>query len=216
MTCCLTNYAQVEFVDETVGTNVPKPFIPAIEKGFRMMIEKGLLSGHKMAGIRFIIKDGAHHMVDSNEISFILAAQGAVKEVSLLSFESTVKISNLSKSLNQVYENGYWQILEPVMSVEVTAPEEYQGTVIGQLNKRHGIITGTEGNEGWFTVCAEVPLNDMFGYSTELRSATQGKGEFSMEYSRYSPALPEVQQQVIAKYQESTGTNTDSKKKKKN
>lgn len=102
------------------------------------------------------------------------------------------------------------------MSVEVTAPEEYQGTVIGQLNKRHGIITGTEGNEGWFTVCAEVPLNDMFGYSTELRSATQGKGEFSMEYSRYSPALPEVQQQVIAKYQEATGTNTDSKKKKKN
>lgn len=102
------------------------------------------------------------------------------------------------------------------MSVEINAPEEFQGTVIGQLNKRHGIITGTEGNEGWFTVYAEVPLNDMFGYSTELRSSTQGKGEFSMEYSRYAPALPEVQQQVIAKYQESMGTNTDNKKKKKN
>ena len=103
------------------------------------------------------------------------------------------------------------------MSVEITAPEEYQGTVIGQLNKRHGIITGTDGGmEGWFTVYAEVPLNDMFGYSTELRSSTQGKGEFSMEYSRYSPALPDVQQQVIAKYHESMGISTDGKKKKKN
>lgn len=71
----------MEFVDETVGTNVPKPFIPAIEKGFRMMVDKGLLAGQKIAGVRFIIKDGAHHIVDSNEISFILAAQGAVKEV---------------------------------------------------------------------------------------------------------------------------------------
>lgn len=71
----------MEFVDETVGTNVPKSFIPAIEKGFRMMVDKGLLSGHKIAGVRFIVRDGAHHIVDSNEISFILAAQGAVKEV---------------------------------------------------------------------------------------------------------------------------------------
>lgn len=114
----------------------------------------------------------------------------------------------------QVYENGHWHILEPVMSVEINAPDEYQGTIIGQLNKRHGIITGTEGNDGWFTVYAEVPLNDMFGYSTELRSATQGKGEYSMEYSRYSPALPDVQQQVIQKYQESLGIVPDKKKKK--
>ena len=73
----------MEFVDETVGTNVPKQFIPAVEKGFRMMVDKGLLSGHKIAGVRFIIRDGAHHIVDSNEISFILAAQGAVKEVGI-------------------------------------------------------------------------------------------------------------------------------------
>lgn len=100
------------------------------------------------------------------------------------------------------------------MSVEITAPEEYQGVIIGQLNKRHGIITGTEGNEGWFTVYAEVPLNDMFGYATELRSATQGKGEYSMEYSRYAPALQDVQNEVIRKHQESMGILPDKKKKK--
>ena len=111
---------------------------------------------------------------------------------------------------------GSWQILEPIMSVEINAPEEYQGTVIGQVNKRHGIITGSEVNEGWFTVYAEVPLNDMFGYSTELRSSTQGKGEYSMEYCRYSPALPEVQAQIIQKFQESLPGASSDKKKKKN
>ena len=111
---------------------------------------------------------------------------------------------------------GNWHILEPVMSVEVNAPEEYQGTVIAQISKRHGIITGTDGNDGWFTLYAEVPLNDMFGYSTELRSSTQGKGEYSMEYSRYAPALPEVQSQIIQRHQESMGIATSDKKKKKN
>jgi elongation factor G len=105
------------------------------------------------------------------------------------------------------------------MSVEVNVPDEYQGTILGQINKRHGVIVSTEGNEGWFTLNAEVPLNDMFGYSTELRSSTQGKGEYSMEYSRYTPALPDVQNQVIQRYQESLGMATSAaadKKKKKN
>jgi elongation factor G len=185
----------IEFVDETMGTNVPKQFVPGVEKGFRMMAEKGLLSGHKLSGVRFRLQDGAHHIVDSSELAFMLAAQGAVKEV---------------------FENGGWQILEPVMSVEVTAPEEFQGAVIGQLNRRHGIITGTDGAEGWFTVYAEVPLNDMFGYAGELRSSTQGKGEFSMEYSRYSPCLPDIQDQVIQAYQQSQGIVPAEKKKKKN
>ncbi|GBP98381.1 Elongation factor G, mitochondrial [Eumeta japonica] len=114
------------------------------------------------------------------------------------------------------YQNGNWQILEPIMLVEVTAPEEFQGAVIGQLNKRHGIITGTDGAEGWFTVYAEVPLNDMFGYAGELRSSTQGKGEYSMEYSRYSPCLPAVQEQIVRQYQESQGLLQGEKKKKKN
>lgn len=138
----------LEFADETMGTNVPKQFIPGIEKGFRFMGEKGLLSGHRLSGIKFRLQDGAHHIVDSSELAFNLAAQGAVK---------------------QVFENGGWKILEPIMVVEVTAPEEFQGAVMGHLNRRHGIITGTDGAEGWFTMYAEVPLNDMFGYAGELR-----------------------------------------------
>lgn len=138
----------IEFRDETVGTNVPKQFVPGVERGFRLMTEKGMLSGHKMSGVLFRLKDGNHHIVDSSELAFMLAAQGAVKEC---------------------FENGGWQILEPIMMVEVVAPEEFQGAVIGQLNKRQGIITGTDGTEGWFTVYAEVPLNNMFGYAGELR-----------------------------------------------
>lgn len=138
----------LEFRDETMGTNVPKQFIPGVEKGFREMALKGMLSGHKLSGIRFRLQDGGHHIVDSSELAFMLAAHGAVKEV---------------------FKTGSWQLLEPIMMVEVTAPEEFQGTIMGQLNKRHGIITGTEGSEGWFTLYAEVPLNNMFGYAGELR-----------------------------------------------
>ncbi|XP_030383668.1 elongation factor G, mitochondrial [Scaptodrosophila lebanonensis] len=185
----------LEFADETVGTNVPKQFVPGVEKGFREMAERGMLSGHKLAGIRFRLQDGGHHIVDSSELAFMLAAHGAIKEV---------------------FQEGSWQILEPIMLVEVTAPEEFQGAVMGQLSKRHGIITGTEGTEGWFTVYAEVPLNDMFGYAGELRSSTQGKGEFTMEYSRYSPCLPDVQEQIVRQYQESQGLQQPEKKKKKN
>lgn len=101
------------------------------------------------------------------------------------------------------------------MAVEVTAPDEFQGAIIQQLNKRHGIVTGSEGTEGWCTIYAEVPLNDMFGYAGELRSSTQGKGEFSMEYSRYSPCLPEVQEKLILEYQKSMGLLPDKEKKKK-
>ncbi|KAJ9577852.1 hypothetical protein L9F63_025288, partial [Diploptera punctata] len=185
----------LEFVDETVGTNVPKQFVPGVERGFRIMSEKGLLSGHKLSGIKFRLQDGAHHIVDSSELAFMLAAQGAVREA---------------------FEMGHWQILEPIMAVEVTAPIEFQGAITGQLNRRHGIITGLDGVEDWFTLYAEVPLNDMFGYASELRSATQGKGEFSMEYSRYSPALPDIQDELIRRYQEKEGITQHTTKKRKN
>ncbi|XP_047488000.1 elongation factor G, mitochondrial-like [Penaeus chinensis] len=179
------------FADETMGTNVPKQFIPAIEKGYHAFCEKGMLSGHKISGIKFRLKDGAHHIVDSNEISFILAAQGAMR---------------------QAYEDGMWILLEPVMSVEITAPEEFQGSIISQMNKRNGIITGTDANEGWFTLYTEVPLNDMFGYASELRSATQGKGEFAMEYSRYAPMRSEMMEALIEEYTNPKGAEASKKK----
>lgn len=183
----------LEFVDETVGTNVPRQFVPGVERGFLDTCQKGFLSGHKVSGVKFRLQDGGHHIVDSSELAFFLAAKGAVKEV---------------------FDTGAWQILEPIMFVEAVIPEEFHGTVIGQLNKRGGIITGTEGTEGWTTIYAEVPLNNMFGYAGELRSMTQGKGEFSMEYSRYSPCLPDVQEQLIRKYQEDMGILPDKKKSK--
>lgn len=184
----------LEFSDETRGTNVPKQFVPGVEKGFRQLAEKGLLSGHKLAGVKFRLLDGAHHIVDSSELAFMLAAQGAVK---------------------QVFEDGVWQILEPIMTVEITAPVEFQGVVTGHISKRHGIVTGSDSIEGWFTIYAEVPLNEMFGYASELRSATQGKGEFAMEYSRYSPCASDVQEKLIQEYQESIG-NVPQEKKRKN
>jgi len=185
---------KVQFQDETVGTNIPKQFVPHVEKGFRRACEKGWLTGNKVAGVKFRLVDGASHIVDSNEISFVLAAQAAMR---------------------QTYEDGAWHVLEPIMAVEVTTPTEFQGAVMGQLNKRKGIITGTDDNEGWFVVGAEVPLNNMFGYSSELRSLTQGKGEFSMEYSRYAPAPQETQQELMALHQESLGQGQQQAAKKK-
>ncbi|CAG9768588.1 unnamed protein product [Ceutorhynchus assimilis] len=184
----------LEFVDETVGTNIPKQYIPGIRKGFLAMAEKGLLAGQKLSGLKFRLLDGAHHIVDSSELAFFQAAQGAVRDA---------------------FEHGLWQILEPIMAVEVNAPDEFQGAVMAQLNKRHGIITGVEGIEGWFTLYAEVPLNEMFGYAGELRSSTQGKGEFTMEYSRYIPCLPEVQEKLVMEYQKVTGQVSEKDVKKK-
>jgi elongation factor G len=170
-----------EFVDDITGGSIPREFIPACDKGFQEAVKKGSLIGFPVVGIRCLINDGASHAVDSSEMAFKTAAIMGFREG---------------------YERAKPTILEPIMKVEVQAPEEFQGSVIGQLNQRRGVIMGTENAEGYLTATAEVPLSEMVGYSTDLRSATQGKGEFTMEFAKYAP-VPKPQQEVMMKaYQE--------------
>ncbi|KAJ1544564.1 Elongation factor G, mitochondrial [Cladochytrium tenue] len=169
-----------EFVDETVGMNIPSQFIPAIEDGFEEATQKGSLIGAPITGTRFVLEDGMSHPVDSSEIAFKLAGLYAFREA---------------------YMKAGAQILEPVMSVNVSAPSEFQGNVIALLNKRKGTIADSEVRDDYVEVAAEVPLNDMFGFSTDLRSVTQGKGEFTMEYKDHVPVLPGVQATMVADYQ---------------
>ncbi|KAI8610239.1 P-loop containing nucleoside triphosphate hydrolase protein [Chytriomyces sp. MP71] len=169
----------VEFANETVGMNIPSNFIPAIEKGFNDAVEKGALVGSGVTGVRFVLQDGAAHAVDSSELSFRLAALYAFREAFLKAGP---------------------QILEPIMDVNVTAPVEYQGSAIGLLNKRKGTINDSEVRDEYVEVNAEVPLNEMFGFSTDLRSISQGKGEFSMEYKRHAPVQAFVQTQMMEEY----------------
>ena len=170
-----------EFVDEIVGGSIPREFIPACDKGFQEAVKKGSLIGFQVVGVRAVINDGAFHAVDSSEMAFKTAA--------LMGFR-------------EGYAAAKPTILEPIMKVEVQAPEEFQGSVVGQLNQRRGTILNTENREGYVSAIAEVPLNTMFGYSTDLRSATQGKGEFTMEFSRYMAAPRNEQEALMAAYRE--------------
>ncbi len=172
---------QFEFVDDIVGGAIPREFIPACEKGFVEAIKNGSLIGFPVVGVRVVINDGASHAVDSSEQAFKTAALMAFREA---------------------YDAAKPVILEPIMKVEVQAPTDFQGVTMGQLNQRRGIITGSETTEGYLIAQAEVPLNTMFGYSTDLRSATQGKGEFTMEFLKYAPVPKQEQDELIKKFKE--------------
>jgi elongation factor G len=170
-----------EFVDDTVGGSVPREYIPACDKGFKEAIQKGSLIGFPVVGVRVVVNDGASHAVDSSEQAFKTAAIMAFREA---------------------YERAKPTIMEPIMKVEVQAPEEFQGAVMGQINQRRGVIVGSENTEGYVIVTAEVPLNEMFGYSTDLRSATQGKGEFTMEFLKYKDVPKQEAEVLMAEYKE--------------
>ncbi|KIL60069.1 hypothetical protein M378DRAFT_84328 [Amanita muscaria Koide BX008] len=169
----------VGFENVVMGGSIPSNFIPAVEKGFYEALEKGSLSGNPISGCRLVLKEGAFHAVDSSELAFRLATIGAFREA---------------------YKSARPVILEPIMTVEVVAPAEFQSQVIGSLNTRRGTIIDSEVRDDEFTVTAEVALNDMFGYSNQLRGATQGKGEFSMEYKNHQPVLPNLQAELEEAY----------------
>ena len=169
-----------EFVDKIVGGVIPREYIPSCDKGFHKCLEKGALSGATVTGVRCVINDGAFHAVDSSDIAFQLASIGGFKE-------------------------GYMKakpvIMEPIMKVVVEGPTEFQGAVMGSINQRRGMIIGTT-DEGAYTVIeAEVPLSEMFGYSTALRSLTQGKAEFTMEFATFKQVPRSVSEELIKKYQ---------------
>ena len=168
-----------EFEDKIVGGIIPKEFIPACDRGFREAMAKGPLIGFPIVGVKCTIDDGQFHPVDSSEIAFRTASIQGFREA---------------------YQKSNPTILEPVMMVEVQFPEEFQGSVMGQLNQRRGSIVSTDKQDAFVIAQAEVPLNDMFGYSNDLRSVTQGKGEFSMEFSKYAEIPRQVRDAMIAEY----------------
>lgn len=170
-----------EFSNSTVGGSVPKEYIPGVEKGFNESIVKGPLSGCQVIRTKMELTDGGFHPVDSSEMAFKIAARAAFKEAFLA-----------SKPV----------ILEPIMKVEVETPIEFQGPVQGDLSSRRGMLQGSDMRDDYAVIIAEVPLSEMFGYSTDLRSKTQGKAGFTMEFSCYRPVPSSIQEQLVKKYRE--------------
>jgi elongation factor G len=172
------NAEGLEFVSEIVGGVVPKEYIPAIEKGIAEQMQNGVLAGYPLLGLKATAYDGSYHDVDSNEMAFKVAASMATKK--LAQFGGAV-------------------LLEPVMKVEIVTPEENMGDVVGDLNRRRGIILGMDECVSGKVIDAQVPLAEMFGYATDLRSATQGRATFTMEFEKYFEAPRNVAEEIMAK-----------------
>ena len=167
-----------EFVDDVTGGSIPRQFISSCEKGFRSCLDKGRKIGHPVVNVRVVLNDGGSHAVDSSEMAFQEAARGAWREV---------------------YDRAKPRILEPIMRVVVEGPGEHSGAILGTIMQRRGMIIGSQEDDGMAKVEAEVPLAEMFGYATTIRSSTQGKAEFTMEFSRYLPVPANVAEELIEK-----------------
>ncbi len=174
------NAEKLEFVSEVVGGTVPREYIPAVQKGIEEQMKNGVLAGYPLLGLKATLYDGSFHDVDSNEMAFKIAASMATKKLS---------------------QEGGAVLLEPIMAVEVVTPEVNMGDVVGDLNRRRGLIGGMDENASGKVITAEVPLAEMFGYATDLRSATQGRATYTMEFSKYSEAPKNVAEEIISKNQ---------------
>jgi elongation factor G len=172
---------EYEFEDKIFGGSIPKEFIGSVDKGFRSMMAKGPLIGAKVVGFKCQLNDGSFHAVDSSDNAFQAAGRGAFR---------------------QAYGLANPVVMEPIMKVTLEGPAEFHGPMVTTLMQRRGMITGSTENEGYSEVEAEVPLSEMFGYSTALRSSTQGKAEFTMEFARYSKVPGNVQDDLIKAYQD--------------
>jgi elongation factor G len=165
-----------EFVSEVVGGAIPKEYIPAVGAGIEEASKAGILGGYPVLGIRAVVYDGSYHEVDSSEMAFKIAGSMAFKD-----------------AMNK----GGSVLLEPVMRVEVTVPEDYMGDVIGDISSRRGRIEATEDISGSKLIRGYVPLSEMFGYATSLRSRTQGRGAYSMYFNSYEQVPKNVQEKIL-------------------
>jgi len=169
----------LEFVNKTVGGSIPREFIPAIEKGVKERLDSGVIAGYPLRDVRVTVIDGSFHDVDSNEMAFKIAGSMAFLDA--------------CKRADPV-------LLEPIMKVEVVVPQDFMGDVIGNLNGRRGKIQGMKARAAAQIIDASVPLSEMFGYATDLRSRTQGRATYSMEFDRYDPVPRQISEAIIAKY----------------
>ena len=169
-----------EFVNKIVGGVVPREYIPAVGAGIREAMEGGVLAGYEMTDLRATLVDGSYHEVDSSEIAFKIAGS--------LAFKGACR-------------RAQPVLLEPVMSVEVVVPEEYMGDIIGDLNARRGRIESLEARSGSQIICAMVPLAEMFGYATTMRSRTQGRATYTMHFAQYEPTPTAISEDIIARLQ---------------
>jgi elongation factor G len=165
-----------EFANQVVGGAIPKEYIPAVDEGIREAMKTGVLGGFPVTGIKATCYDGSYHEVDSSEMAFHISGSMALKDA---------------------LQKGDSVLLEPIMKVEVTMPEDYMGDVIGDLNSRRGRVEGMEDIPGGKMVRAMVPLSEMFGYATDLRSSTQGRGNYSMFFDHYEQVPKNVADKVL-------------------